>query len=205
MYNLSSVMPSFFAISSPPATKKTRRSEFFIISHLNQKIAPTSEMTTAQLAEFYETNVDNLQANFRNNRTRFIESKHFFRLEGELLRVFKRETKDFSFAADNRNVLYLWTKRGCARHCKSVGTDRAWEVFELLEDNYFNAEHVTREKPFVSLTDFERGKELGRLAAHTKDPYKRERLVAEAANLILGREIFNTQTLNQCVQLNLFK
>ncbi|OFV02204.1 hypothetical protein HMPREF3119_04190 [Morganella sp. HMSC11D09] len=33
--------------------------------------------------------------------------------------------------------LILWTERGAARHAKMLDTDRAWDVFEILEDNYF--------------------------------------------------------------------
>ena len=36
------------------------------------------------------------------------------------------------------NCLYLWTDRGAARHAKILDTDEAWEVYEELEDNYFN-------------------------------------------------------------------
>ncbi|EPW0481128.1 ORF6N domain-containing protein, partial [Escherichia coli] len=32
----------------------------------------------------------------------------------------------------------LWTERGAARHAKMLETDRAWEVFEKLEDCYFS-------------------------------------------------------------------
>ena len=38
--------------------------------------------------------------------------------------------------------IYLWTKRGAARHCKMLGTEKAWDVFELLEDNYFDTPKV---------------------------------------------------------------
>ncbi|HBN7434245.1 TPA: hypothetical protein L3523_003754 [Escherichia coli] len=34
--------------------------------------------------------------------------------------------------------LILWTERGAARHAKMLETDQAWEVFEKLEDCYFN-------------------------------------------------------------------
>ncbi|KAA9920381.1 hypothetical protein, partial [Escherichia coli] len=34
--------------------------------------------------------------------------------------------------------LILWTERGAARHAKMLETDQAWEVFEKLEDSYFN-------------------------------------------------------------------
>lgn len=35
-------------------------------------------------------------------------------------------------------TLILWTERGAARHAKMLETDQAWEVFEKLEDSYFN-------------------------------------------------------------------
>ena len=94
-------------------------------------------LTTAQLAEFYECTVDNIYDNFRKNRDRFIEGNQYFKLEGDELRMFKREQENLRLAK-NINVLYLWTKRGAARHAKMLNTDRAWEVFEALEDNYFN-------------------------------------------------------------------
>lgn len=147
-------------------------------------------LTTAQLAEFYGTTVNNLKVNFIHNRDRYVEGKHYFQLEGDELAEFKNWGKNFNLhIPPQTRIMYLWTKRGCARHCKSVGTDKAWEVFELLEDTYFNL-LINPEKPLVSLTDFERGKELARLASHTKDPYKRERLVAKAANLLLSEEFF---------------
>ena len=34
--------------------------------------------------------------------------------------------------------LYLWTKQGAARHSKMLGTERAWDVFDELEESYFN-------------------------------------------------------------------
>ncbi len=33
--------------------------------------------------------------------------------------------------------LHLWTELGAARHAKMLETDKAWDVFEQLEDNYF--------------------------------------------------------------------
>lgn len=34
-------------------------------------------------------------------------------------------------------VLILYTNRGCARHAKSLNTDRAWDMYELLEETFF--------------------------------------------------------------------
>lgn len=40
--------------------------------------------------------------------------------------------------ARNVRSLILWTERGAARHAKMLKTNQAWEVFEKLEDCYFN-------------------------------------------------------------------
>ena len=89
------------------------------------------------------------------------------------------------------------------RHCKSVGTDIAWEVFELLEDTYFNLV-VDRDKPLASVSDFRRGRELAKLAQSAQDPYTKKRLVAKAANLILGEEFLPVPS-QSAMQLSLFK
>ena len=159
-------------------------------------------LTTAQLAEFYDTNINNLQVNFRNNSDRFIEGKHYFKVEGAELDILRLKNFQLQISPKTR-VFYLWTKRGAARHCKSVGTDRAWDVFELLEDTYFNLV-VDRDKPLVSVNDFRRGRELAKLAQSAQDPYTKKRLVAKAANLILGEEFLPVPIQNS-VQLSLFK
>lgn len=72
---------------------------------------------TVRLAEFYECTDRNIRQNFNNNADRFIAGKHFFKVEGDVLRVFKRDVENFD-TADNVNALCLWTKRDCARHAK---------------------------------------------------------------------------------------
>lgn len=100
----------------------------------NQRI-----MTTKVLAEQYGTDEKNIQMNFSNNEKRFVEGKHFYKLEGKTLKDFKNSLPNeirepIKFAP----VLYLWTDRGAARHAKILDTDQAWNVYEQLEDNYFN-------------------------------------------------------------------
>lgn len=99
----------------------------------NQRI-----MTTKVLAQEYGTEENNIKNNFNNNKNRFIEGKHYILLQGEELRVFKREVNDIDLVPININKLYLWTDRGAARHAKILDTDEAWEVYEELEENYFN-------------------------------------------------------------------
>lgn len=94
-------------------------------------------LTTAQLAKFYETTPARLIDNFNANKERFVEGKHFFRLEGDALNDLRIGISNVQISPMTR-TLYLWTERGAARHAKMLNSDRAWEVFETLEDNYFN-------------------------------------------------------------------
>ena len=88
-------------------------------------------MTTQQIADGYGAKTRTIVDNFNNNRNRFEEGKHFILLEGEYLRVFKRENENFGFA-QNINKLYLWTEKGALLHAKSLGTDEAWDMYDIL-------------------------------------------------------------------------
>ncbi|EOH66052.1 MULTISPECIES: ORF6N domain-containing protein [Enterococcus] len=104
-----------------------------IIEFYNQRL-----LTTEQLAEFYEATPKNIRDNFQNNRNKFIEGKHYFRLEGDDLKAFKNDTENIGIVGSRVNQLILYTKQGASRHSKMLGTDRAWDMFDELEENYFN-------------------------------------------------------------------
>ena len=50
----------------------------------NQRI-----ITTKVLSEEFGTNEQNISKNFTRNQSRFIEGKHYFKLEGQELKNFK--------------------------------------------------------------------------------------------------------------------
>ena len=93
-------------------------------------------LTTAQLAECYKCTSKQIKQNFNHNRDRFIEGKHYFKIEGEALNNLRVDIIDLQISPKTR-TLYLWTERGAARHAKMLSTEKAWEVFEELEDFYF--------------------------------------------------------------------
>ena len=107
-------------------------------------------LLTAQLAEYYGCSVEHIRDNFRKNRGRFIEGKHYFKIEGDDLKAFRNYTENFSPVEKSEDdgmfpivpartpSLYLWTERGAARHAKSLSNDKAWDVFELLRESYFS-------------------------------------------------------------------
>jgi len=103
-------------------------------------------VTTEMLAKAYGCTVKNIQMNFSNNRERFTEGKHFFILTNGEVKAFRDCTKSFGSVvpARTRN-LTLWLERGAARHAKMLNTDRAWDVFEMLEETFFRVVKPTAE------------------------------------------------------------
>lgn len=104
-----------------------------IITHSNIPV-----ITTELLAELYGTDAVRIRQNYMRNADKFCESKHYFILKGKELQEFKNKVS-LSYSVGKRaRSLMLWTERGAARHAKMLDTDKAWDVFEKLEDCYFN-------------------------------------------------------------------
>lgn len=95
-------------------------------------------LTTEQLAEFYGVEPRRITENFRRNEEYFTEEIHYFKLEGEALKTFKNQYAESVSVGARTASLILWTKQGAFRHAKMLTTDRAWEVYEALEDTYFD-------------------------------------------------------------------
>lgn len=108
-------------------------------------------ITTSLLADVYGATDTQIKQNFNNNEKHFEEGKHYFLLKGEELKGFKRVVENFDLVGKNANQLYLWTRRGASRHSKMLGTDKAWEQFDELEENYYKPKKSTTYKEaFVS-------------------------------------------------------
>lgn len=107
--------------------------ELQVIELNNQRL-----LTTEQLAEYYDTNCDRIKQNFGYNKSKFIEGKHYYRLSGKELREFKDIVGNSDLVGKNANQLILYTKRGASRHSKILNTDKAWDTYDELEENYFN-------------------------------------------------------------------
>ncbi len=93
-------------------------------------------VSTKYLAEAYGVDDISITKNFNNNKSRYVEGKHYFNLKGQDLKNFSESFPDFGVSKMVRS-LYLWTERGALYHAKSLGTDQAWEVFDLLVESYF--------------------------------------------------------------------
>lgn len=116
-------------------------------------------LTSAQIAECYDTTLDCIKQNFYANKARYVEGKHYIAVTGSELRDFKNKVRN-SYPVSNRTEnevrnpnpaaekaryqfdtqfkyaksLYLWTEKGALLHAKSLNTDKAWEVYDYLVD-----------------------------------------------------------------------
>lgn len=97
-------------------------------------------LTTQQIAEGYGTDSASITKNFNNNKSRFCEGKHFFLLKGADLKDFKSNIQNLDAVGKFANQLYLWTEKGALLHAKSLGTDEAWDMYDILVDTYFKVQ-----------------------------------------------------------------
>ncbi|MCA2389932.1 ORF6N domain-containing protein [Lactococcus sp. NH2-7C] len=97
-------------------------------------------LTTQQIADGYGTKKRTIVDNFGNNKSRFKEGKHFFLLDGEELKKFKDNNENFGVVGNRAPKLYLWTEKGALLHAKSLGTDEAWDMYDILVDTYFKVQ-----------------------------------------------------------------
>lgn len=108
-----------------------------VIEYQGQRVA-----TTEQLAAGYGVTEKMLTNNFARNESRFIEGKHFFKVEGAELQDIKNRPSLRGLVGKNARSLILWTERGAANHSKMLETDQAWDYFNDLSEFYFTKRQV---------------------------------------------------------------
>lgn len=119
-----------------PTVISVNHSSVPVITYRNQRV-----VTTESLASGYSTTAQNITNNFNRNKIRFVEGKHYFRIEGEEVENLRNSFSSVQISPKTRS-LYLWTERGASRHAKMLETEQAWDFFEQLEDHYFNLREV---------------------------------------------------------------
>lgn len=107
--------------------------ELIPINYENQRI-----ITTSIIAEEYGTTEKVISNNFNRNKDKYQEGKHYFILQGNELKEFLHSSNLGVQNSSKVRSLYLWTEKGALLHAKSLNTDKAWQVYEYLVDNYFN-------------------------------------------------------------------
>lgn len=96
-------------------------------------------LTTKQIAELYETEEDKIRWNYKYNKGKYKEGKHYILIQGDELRELKRECEFHTLLKQAKSVCF-WTEKGALLHAKSLNTDKAWEVYDYLVDFYFRTQ-----------------------------------------------------------------
>lgn len=77
-----------------------------------------------------------IQQNHHENKSRFVEGKHFFKVVGTELNNLRLVLSELQISPKTRSLM-LWTERGAANHAKMLETDQAWEYYNDLTEFYF--------------------------------------------------------------------
>lgn len=99
----------------------------------NQPVA-----TLGVLADYLGTSKDTLKGNYHKNPDKFIHGKHYFNISHENMEVTTSHLLEV-FDYKGTKGIQVWTERGCARLSKLLRTDEAWDLWEKMEDSYFNS------------------------------------------------------------------
>ena len=132
-----------------------------VIKHRNQRV-----LTTSQLAQYLETDEDNIRKNYSRNKDHFVLGEDYFLLEGEELKVFKTNYVTICPVVDpHAPSLFLWTEFGTLLHVKSIGTDKAWQIYKWLRRDYYDrGEQLGQLQQPVNLAEIQAAYEQVRVA-----------------------------------------
>ncbi|MGE7915308.1 ORF6N domain-containing protein [Lysinibacillus xylanilyticus] len=102
-----------------------------IIVHDNLRV-----LTSAQLAESFETDSKIINRNFQRNQEQFQLGVHYFALTGEDLKAFKGERQN-DVTLKYVSVLYLWTEKGAFLHAQFSKSSQAKNAYRALINSYY--------------------------------------------------------------------
>lgn len=135
-------------------------------------------LTSDQLVDFYKTNRDTMLRNYTRNKQRYQEGKEY-----HLVKYGETGYGHFVHNQETRHPFYLWTESGAFLLAKSLNTDKAWEVYRQLVDNYFRIKEakealdkISRKELAKMLYDSECEKEL---ALEQKEKVEQEKKLLE--------------------------
>ncbi|MDN6632452.1 MAG: ORF6N domain-containing protein [Enterobacterales bacterium] len=102
-----------------------------VIEYRNQRV-----VTNEQMASGYGTDPIRIRQNYHENKDRFVEGKHYFKVVGAELNNLRVAFNYLQISSKTRSLM-LWTERGAANHAKMLETDQAWEYYNDLTEFYF--------------------------------------------------------------------
>lgn len=119
-------------MSAQKAISPVEASKLQVIEYRGMRV-----VTSEQMAAGYGATVKMINNNFSRNESRFVEGKHFFKVEGADLHALKSLPSLRGLVSKYASQLILWTERGAANHAKMLETDQAWGYHDDLVEFYF--------------------------------------------------------------------
>lgn len=105
-------------------------------------------LTTAQIAKAYDIESKSLMRSFQRHKERFTEGTHYYTLTGEELKAFKGERQNDA-TLKFTSLLYLWTEKGAFLLAKSISSEKAWEAYNLLNEQYYRLAQQQQVEPII--------------------------------------------------------
>jgi hypothetical protein len=151
-----------------------------VIEHRGSRV-----LTTQQVAEAYEVDAKSLMRNFQCNASHFREGTHYISLTGEDLKRFKGERQNdatLKFVSS----LYLWLEQGAFMLAKSLNSERAWQAYNMLTEQYYKITQQTQlpaaaEERIVQLEEQVQAiqKQLALITLHSGEQKRLQKAVTE--------------------------
>lgn len=120
-----------------------------VIEYRNQRV-----VTNEQMASGYGTDPIRIRQNYHENKDRFVEGKHYFKVVGAELNNLRVAFNYLQISSKTRSLM-LWTERGAANHAKMLETDQAWGYHEDLVEFYFTQRNAKALPAPVELSTLE--------------------------------------------------
>lgn len=147
-------------------------------------------VTFAMIDKVHSRPEDTARKRFNDNKARFTEGEDYFRVSASEIRTHK--IMDISPKA--HEALVFVTKRGYLKIAKTLGDDKAWEVFDEMLERYF----ATEQSAGPALPDFTNPA----IAARAWADQVEARMIAERTKAEIGsrREATAMNTASQATK-----
>jgi len=122
---------------SPSNLVSIRGTEIRKVEYRGQQV-----VTFAMIDKVHQRQADTARKRFNDNKIRFVEGEDYFRVSASEIRTHKI----LELSPKAHEAIVLVTKRGYLKIAKTLGDDKAWEVFDEMLERYFASE-ATQPRP----------------------------------------------------------
>ncbi|HGJ5876996.1 MAG TPA: ORF6N domain-containing protein [Arsenophonus sp.] len=121
-----------------------------VIEYQNKRV-----ITTKILAQDYGATEKRFLITLFKMKVDFIEGKHYYLIKRDERQSIKRlPSFKEGLVSKYASQLILWIEREAFRHAKILETDKAWDWYKALEDNYFTQATIQKNPTLTRTADY---------------------------------------------------